>query len=133
MSPGARDRKRARRKARYEANREKELAHSKAYYEANRERLKDLELKRKYGLSLDQQQAMFERQKGQCCICKEAQPLNVDHDHSTGEVRGLLCHRCNTGVGYFRDNPTFLQRAARYLKKGKPCPPLSDKSPASSD
>jgi len=43
--------------------------------------------------------------------------LDVDHCHTTGEVRGLLCNRCNTGIGQFKDNPNILRSAARYLDK----------------
>jgi len=47
--------------------------------------------------------------------------LLIDHDHETGKIRGLLCHRCNTGLGFFLDNPHFLTNAAFYLEKNK-CP-----------
>jgi len=66
---------------------------------------------------------MFEEQRGECKICSIK--LNktryvgdmavVDHCHTTGKIRGILCNSCNRGIGYFRDNPKFLTNAASYL------------------
>lgn len=43
--------------------------------------------------------------------------MSVDHDHTSGKVRGLLCGRCNAGVGYFRDDPALMEQAAIYIKQ----------------
>lgn len=53
---------------------------------------------------------------GRCAICKRQDTrLCIDHCHKTGRIRGVLCHRCNSGIGSFRDNPTLLTAAAAYL------------------
>jgi len=78
-------------------------------------------LKQMYGLSDSDYNAMFEEQDGKCKICGIHQrslkrTLNVDHNHKTGFVRGLLCAECNKGLGNFKDNVELLQIAASYLE-----------------
>ena len=51
----------------------------------------------------------------QCVICGSDEPLAVDHNHQTGEVRGMLCNHCNRGIGHFRDDPLLLEFASQYL------------------
>lgn len=51
----------------------------------------------------------------ECVICGAGGPLVVDHDHSTGEIRGMLCNHCNRGLGHFRDDPLLLEFARMYL------------------
>jgi len=80
----------------------------------------DLNLKRNYGISLAEYDKMLEEQEGECKICGTTDSqgkgrFHVDHCHITGEVRGLLCHNCNRGLGYFKDNITSLLEAVRYL------------------
>lgn len=74
--------------------------------------------KYKYGITLEEYENLFISQDGRCAICKEEQPdmnLAVDHNHETDEIRGLLCDRCNRGIGFMRDNPDLLIKAASYL------------------
>ncbi len=52
-----------------------------------------------------------------CFICKKESNLVVDHDHRTGQVRGMLCQSCNKGLGHFFDNPNVIQAASEYLRK----------------
>lgn len=80
-------------------------------------------LKKLYGMSINDVEEMIKKQKGSCKICQGTfntiiRP-RVDHDHSNGKIRGILCNRCNTGLGLFRDNETFLSRASSYIKKNK--------------
>jgi hypothetical protein len=75
-------------------------------------------LKRRYGLTEDDVAAMLQGQAGRCLVCLHFQPLpHVDHDHATGEIRGLLCFRCNGALGQFRDDSAIMRRAADYLEE----------------
>ena len=80
-----------------------------------------------YGITWEQFVAMWDEQDGKCKICRiEVQTFAqhsssagcIDHDHSTGQIRGILCRRCNLGIGYFRDKPVLLQAAIVYLQEG---------------
>lgn len=53
-----------------------------------------------------------------CMICGSIERLCIDHDHATGEIRGILCSKCNSGLGMFRDSVCLLEKAASYLKDG---------------
>lgn len=71
---------------------------------------------RKYGLTVDDLAAMEDAQDGRCLICgRPEETLVIDHCHSTGKVRGLLCGLCNLGLGAFRDRPHVLASAMAYL------------------
>jgi hypothetical protein len=81
-------------------------------------------LSRHYGITVDEYDALMASQGGVCAICGRTETqvnqwgvkrLSVDHDHTTGRVRGLLCSACNRGLGQFQDNLTRLVRAASYL------------------
>jgi len=76
-------------------------------------------LKRAYGMTPEQYDAMFKRQKGRCAICREQVPyrLGVDHCDLTKVVRQLLCVPCNTGIGGLKHRPALLRRAAKYLER----------------
>lgn len=70
----------------------------------------------RYNLPNDGYQFLLSSQGGACAICKKkSDPLCVDHDHSTGAVRGLLCRSCNLAIGYLDDSPTLLFRSIHYL------------------
>jgi len=82
-------------------------------------------LKSTYGLTLSQYETMLRAQNACCAICGKPEvrvrmerrtSLNVDHDHTTGKVRALLCYNCNSGLGHFKDSPNLLWRAAAYLR-----------------
>jgi len=76
-------------------------------------------LKRTFGITPEDYDAMLEKQGGCCAICRrEARTdtsLHVDHCHETGAIRGLLCFDCNAGLGKFQDDPAILQAAIAYL------------------
>lgn len=77
---------------------------------------------RLYGLTKTKTKALCKEQGGVCAICKlePCSKLVVDHDHRTGCLRGLLCNRCNLGLGLFHDSPDRLRSAAIYLSKKNP-------------
>lgn len=70
----------------------------------------------RHGLTPEDVEVLLRRQNGLCAICEDAGTLCIDHDHKTGIVRGLLCRRCNIGLGHFRDDRIALQRAIDYLQ-----------------
>jgi hypothetical protein len=75
-------------------------------------------LRSRYGIEMAEYDGILLAQGGRCAICNkksEGRSLVVDHNHETGQVRGLLCHHCNTALGLFRDDPINLSRAADYL------------------
>lgn len=61
----------------------------------------------------------LKRTTTECVICGASGPLVVDHDHASGEIRGLLCNHCNRGLGHFRDDPQLLEFAKQYLLASK--------------
>ena len=80
-------------------------------------------LKRKYGITVEQYDLILKKQGACCAICGGINPngqrLAIDHDHKTGHVRGLLCSKCNRGLGKFEDSIQLLQAAINYLKETK--------------
>lgn len=83
---------------------------------------------RSYGISENQFDQMMINQDGKCYICKGDNgsiALCIDHDHLTGKVRGLLCNKCNRGLGLFLDDLVLLKRAMKYLIEG--VIPIEDK------
>jgi hypothetical protein len=82
-------------------------------------------LQKNYRLTTFQFNEMWEEQNGKCAICcnsmaprgRKADAVTVDHNHATGEVRGLLCRACNHGIGNLKDNPDVLANAAKYLSQ----------------
>lgn len=79
-------------------------------------------LKQRYGLTLQDFESLLTSQFQGCAICRVEKPphlrhrYSVDHDHRTGAVRGILCQRCNVGLGLFSDSPEMLRAAAEYLE-----------------
>lgn len=73
-------------------------------------------LKKRYGITLEKYNEMMERCGGRCEVCqRDTKRLHVDHDHTTGFVRGLLCQGCNFSIGYAYDSPQTLRAAADYI------------------
>jgi len=104
----------------------------KKYYSKNRTQYREHQLKYKFGMTIAEYNIMLNRQGGTCAICNEknftrqkgthnnkavAMSLAVDHNHKTGQIRGLLCNGCNTSLGKFKDDPTLLKKALEYLEE----------------
>jgi hypothetical protein len=83
------------------------------------EERKNNHLLKTYNISLKDYKEMLNNQYGLCAICfsKDKRKLAVDHNHKTGKIRGLLCQRCNQGIGMFQDNYELLINAIKYIKK----------------
>lgn len=83
--------------------------------------MKNIDLRRKYGIGIEDYNAMFQAQAGCCAICGKHQTefvkgLAVDHDHATGKIRKLLCVNCNHGLGCFMDSIGLMYKAVEYLQ-----------------
>lgn len=99
-----------------QANPEKYAAVRKDSYER---RGRDTQRARLYGLQPGEYETLLELQDGKCAICEVSaseRPLDVDHDHQTRRVRGLLCRLCNTAIGKLNDDPALLLKAVKYLE-----------------
>jgi len=84
-------------------------------YEDNSMRNRETDLGRNYGITSAVIDGMYVSQCGLCAICFRAVPLAYDHDHATGEGRGLLCADCNRAIGLMQDSPERFRAAADYL------------------
>lgn len=107
-------------------NRKRYNAWARENYRKNPERKKAADrksyLKVLYNLTLVEYDKMFKAQHGVCILCGKPpvnKKLGVDHDHKTGEVRGLLCVYCNTMLGHIEKNPKLISNIIKYLAGGK--------------
>ena len=97
-----------------------DAAYNKGIYDPTRNR--ELNYKRKFGITLEDYNRMLKSQNNRCAICNRKsnnhrlyKHLDVDHCHTTGKVRGLLCHGCNAGIGSLQDDVELLEKAIAYL------------------
>jgi Recombination endonuclease VII len=102
--------------------RSRSIAATKSWERANPDKVsargRRHKLRRIYGLTTADYEAMVARQDGLCAVCRRrpVKRLCVDHSHETKMLRSLLCHGCNRGLGDFEDNPEFLRAGADYLE-----------------
>lgn len=83
-----------------------------------------IQIKARYGLTLEQYEKLVSDHNSNCAICGSQnsqalhhKKLHIDHCHKSGKVRGLLCHKCNMMLGFAKDNPDILRKAAQYLEE----------------
>lgn len=97
---------------------------ARAYRAVNRELFRGYSLKKTYGMSLEEYETLHAKQNGKCAVCGKPEistingntlSLAVDHCHKTQDIRGLLCLKCNRGLGLFKDSADLLRKAAKYL------------------
>ena len=105
-------------------NPDKVAQYARNWRTRNPEKARANNLRDNQGITQKQYDDMHEAQNGCCKICGtnkstgRGKKLEVDHCHRSLQIRGLLCHRCNTGLGYFKDDPAILQSAIAYLAEG---------------
>lgn len=97
--------------------------YQKSYYKQNLNLYRSRKLRINFNISLETYENIYKDQLGVCAICKKnnlsGMRLAVDHDHKTGTIRGLLCLKCNRGLGCFEDQDELLVAAAKYLEKSR--------------
>ncbi len=100
--------------------REEKSKKQKARHARHPEKVYNTHLRWKYGITRRQHKQLYMGQDGCCALCGDSvayHKILVDHDHVTGRIRGLLCRKCNSGLGAFNDTVEGLQDAIRYLRR----------------
>jgi len=121
----------------YINNRDKRIEGASNYYHTNKDRINverrarwstDGEYRTKkrlqgiasrYGITIEEYLELYEQTDGKCAICDvrpDTRALHVDHNHTTGNIRGLLCHHCNTAIGLLKEDPNIISKVLEYLK-----------------
>ena len=115
------DKRRAYMRERYKTKRDDIIEYNRKRRAERPQVEQDWYLRKEYGLTLAEYDAMLAAQDGCCAICRKQHKrrLAVDHDHNTGRVRGLLCSSCNNGLGRFEDDADRMRRAVDYLDESK--------------
>lgn len=120
-----REERKAQGKRYYDTHREERKAHSLTYFYAHREELNAYRRFHKYGLSQGAFNALLETQGRACAICRKTKwngnGPHLDHDHTTGKVRGILCSNCNLVLGLIGNNPKIARKIGDYLELAETC------------
>lgn len=94
---------------------------NKRFYKKHHESCLDEHLRQKFGVPKGTYQRMIVKQKNRCAVCNKKESwnrrLSLDHNHKTNEVRGLLCHKCNSAIGFAQENTKILKLMIQYLQK----------------
>lgn len=111
-----------------ERNREHKNKYQKEWNKKNPEKQRKSYLKSMYGLGWEMYLFLYKKQEGLCKICSvplklhntdddHKETVHIDHCHTTGKIRGLLCNKCNSGLGFFKENQEYLKKAIEYLEE----------------
>ena len=102
-----------------EKNRQRVNRNARNWAIKNRHKVRKIQLDWLYGISVEAYNDMVLKQDNKCALCFKPsnRRLDVDHDHKTGKIRGLLCGKCNKGLGLFYDDIDVFKRAVVYLSK----------------
>lgn len=115
-----REQKRVRARAWYAANQDHIQAYRERHKERDRQKSRLNHVRKLYGLTAEEYETLRAAQENRCAICKKEphnrRRLHVDHCHTTGKVRALLCHYCNVGIGALREDPEIFRQAIMYLE-----------------
>lgn len=113
--------RRLQRKKYYQLNSEKVLLKNKDYAQRNPEKIAAYQRRRRYGITQKDYDSLLKNQKGVCAICKgtnkSGRGLGVDHCHTTGKIRGLLCDNCNRGIGFLGEDIKRCREVIDYLSR----------------
>ncbi len=93
------------------------IARKREWRRANPHKARAEDRRSNYGVLEADFQAMLASQKNRCAICRGPDPNCVDHCHASGRFRGVLCRKCNAGLGQFCDDPDLMRAAARYVER----------------
>ena len=117
---------RSRKNGHYPRCKECQSTYTKAWRKENLDKTRKYFIKNRYGISVEEYNSMLREQMDACSICITVFPggkrdvFYIDHDHKTGNVRGLLCRNCNLMIGYAKDDTDILREAVRYLERSQP-------------
>ncbi len=107
---------------------EKKRVREAVYYQVNKEAIRrradpekrrNWDLQKRYGITVEGYDRLYDEQEGRCAACQNERTLIVDHDHETSVVRGLLCQSCNLALGTCEDDPARLESLINYLALGQ--------------
>lgn len=101
----------------YDVDKESQKERHRQWRKRNKNKIKEYALIHTYGITLDEYTEIYQKQKGLCAGCYEQMKLSVDHCHKTQRIRGLLCIKCNTILGFVNDDIQILKSLISYLEK----------------
>lgn len=112
-------RKKGRESARKQREKDPEKVRNRQrdYRRLNPDKAQNVWLKTEYGITLAYKRGLLKAQGGGCAVCGKKVKLDVDHNHKTGKVRGLLCRPCNMSLGLLKESSETIIALLRYLKK----------------